>query len=122
MPWYDDSWKDGYDAWKLMSPDQERGYYDGEPGEECDHDDYEADILTGRATCNMCGHSWYQTQDEIEREIAHIREYDEWQREERRREFWRWLTYPIRWPIYRAMNRLWPRQSLAVLSDDEIPF
>jgi hypothetical protein len=34
----------------------------------CDHEDYEADIITGIATCPNCGHWWIQTAEEIERE------------------------------------------------------
>ena len=51
-----------YDTWK-SKPD-----YGDEPEDECDHEDYEVDILTGRATCNMCGHSWWQSPEEIEAE------------------------------------------------------
>lgn len=29
---------------------------DGE--DECPHEEYEADILTGIAACDMCGHRW----------------------------------------------------------------
>ena len=29
--------------------------------EECVHEDYEIDILTGRATCDDCGHHWFAT-------------------------------------------------------------
>lgn len=35
---------------------------DGPPDDECDHMDYDVDILTGRATCELCGHRWYQTE------------------------------------------------------------
>lgn len=36
--------------------------------DHCDHEDYEADILTGVATCGLCGARWHQTADEIKRE------------------------------------------------------
>lgn len=42
---------------------------------ECDHMDYETDILTGFATC-ACGHRWMQTREEIERERQRQIEYD----------------------------------------------
>lgn len=54
-------------------------------GPDCDHEDYEADILTGLATCGKCNHRWMQTPAEIERERVHAAEYDkmcaEWDRE-----------------------------------------
>lgn len=119
--WNDDSWRDGYDAWKLRSPYEDEPYED-EPDEECHHDEYESDILTGRASCCHCPHSWWQTEVEIKSEIERIRAYDEWQREQNRRERWRRLTYPIRRPIFRLLERLWPRKACSVLYDEEIPF
>lgn len=32
---------------------------DGIPPDECYHEDYEMDILSGRATCHQCGHFFY---------------------------------------------------------------
>lgn len=32
-----------------------------EESEDCWHEDYEIDILTGRATCDACGHHWIAT-------------------------------------------------------------
>lgn len=109
-----------YDQWKTDSGYDERDPYD-EPEDECEHADYEADI-SGRATCNRCQYSWWQTEEEIAAEVNRIREYDEWQRRQERREFWRRLTHPIRWPIYLLLNRIWPRKACRVLTDDEIPF
>ena len=43
--------------------DEAEDYY----RENCDHSDYDLDILTGRAVCNMCEHRWWATQREIER-------------------------------------------------------
>ena len=34
---------------------------------ECDHDDYDIDILTGRASCNMCDYRWWATEAQIKR-------------------------------------------------------
>jgi hypothetical protein len=85
MAWYDDSWRDGYDAWKLASPDDD---YDDEPREDdCDHEDYEADIVTGRAMCHRCGHQWWQTPEEVRRETEHQANY---QRLEARWKRWQW--------------------------------
>lgn len=39
---------------------------DDYPPDECDHLDYELDILTGRATCEMCDHRWYLSDAEWE--------------------------------------------------------
>lgn len=54
-------------------------------GPECDHMDYEADILTGIATCPACGHRWTQSAEEIERErqaqIAYDKRCAEWEAE-----------------------------------------
>lgn len=75
--------------------DWEDDYDNDYPADECDHDDYEVDILAGRAQCNRCPHSWYQTSADIEREIDRIREYDRWMHEEQMREHWwgrAWLT------------------------------
>lgn len=78
MPWNDDSWKDGYDAWKLRAPDWDDDdppdYEDG----ECGHESFDVDILTGRAECQMCPHSWYASAEEIQRQIDHEAAYAEY--------------------------------------------
>ena len=123
MTWDDDRWRDGYDAWKLRSPDDEYPYpYDDEPEQPCDHDDCSVDPITGRVECHICGVAWYQTKEEMKAESRRQQEYDKWQRQQERHEFWRRLTYPIRWPVYRLLNRIWPRKACSVLVDDEIPF
>lgn len=40
---------------------------DFDPGPDCDHEDYELDILIGRATCTMCNHRFYMSEDELRR-------------------------------------------------------
>lgn len=35
----------------------------------CDHDDYDTDILSGRAHCYRCGAAWWLTDKELSREI-----------------------------------------------------
>ena len=52
---------------------------DDEPEDECDHEEYEADILTGVATCGMCGHRWHQTPQDIERENERRAAYEKWE-------------------------------------------
>mgnify|MGYP001574109374 CR=1 FL=1 len=105
MGWDDDSWKDGYDTWKLRSPDDEYP-------EACWHEEYEADI-NARATCCSCGHTWYLTSDEVERERALVKSYDEMMR----REEWRlWIESLVR-PL-----AFWRRWRKPATIDDEIPF
>lgn len=117
-----DSWRDNYDAWKLASPDDEQSYYDEDERAECRHEDREA-TTDGRVICSDCGFEvWWMTLDDLK---AVHDEAVAWERRERRREFWRRisrLTLPIRWPIYRVLNRIWPRRATVVLTDDEIPF
>jgi hypothetical protein len=106
---YDDGYDEDYDA--------ER---------DCEHDDVEIDTTVGRAYCQCCPKSWYVSAEEIDAELDRQIAWDEqcrlWGRQERRREFWRKLTLPIRWPIFRLLEKVWPRKSLTVLTDDEIPF
>jgi hypothetical protein len=102
-----------YDQWKTQS-----GYDDRE---ECYHEQYEIDI-EGRAHCEMCSESWWASADEVTAQREQQVEYDHWCRQQERREFWRRLTLPIRWPIFRLLEKIWPRKALHVLTDDEIPF
>lgn len=112
----DDSWKDSYDDWKLASP------YDDEP--ECDHDDYDIDILDGRCRC-LCGHSWCASQEQVEAEIKRQREYSEHEERENRRQWWRDLFAPITDPIRTLRRRLFEwrlRRQFPEHVDDDIPF
>lgn len=99
--------------------------YDDVPQDECDHDAYEIDILTGRAECSFCPHSWYLTSEEIEREIERQASYHEDCEREERRQWWRDLLWPIRRLIHRTIERfrIW-RAGLTFreAEDDEIPF
>ena len=36
------------------------------PEDDCWHEDCDVDILTGRASCNMCDHRWWMTDDEFD--------------------------------------------------------
>jgi hypothetical protein len=98
--------------------------YDSE--RECEHEHYEIDVCLGRAYCECCSHSWYLSGEEIDAELDRQARYHEdcerFERQHRRREFWRKVTLPIRWPIFRLMEKVWPRRSLVILTDDEIPF
>lgn len=90
--------------------------YDDEPREDdCDHEDYEADILTGEATCHRCGHIWTQTPEEIEAEIDRQRAYSEYEDRENRRQWWR--------DLWERIRSFFPRRKrTSTISDDGIPF
>jgi len=75
------------------------GYGPGDDYDDCPHEDYEAD-WNGRAICFRCGHAWWQSPEEMAREIEHQRQYDEWCQREQRRE---WLA-----------ERWWGRAWIAV--------
>ncbi|OAF05488.1 hypothetical protein AYJ54_00855 [Bradyrhizobium centrolobii] len=110
MAWNDDSWRDSYDDWKLASPD----YEDEEP---CDHEDHETDILDGRCRCYRCGHSWYATATDIDRELRFQSEFAEAMEREERRQWWSDLYYKMT-PFLRPWRRWRARNQY----DDEIPF
>ncbi len=101
-------------------------YDDYDPEIDCNHEHYEIDVCTGRAECDYCSKSWYLSIDEIDAELDRQANYhQEFEREERRQrrhKLWRKLTFPIRWPLFRLLERVCPRKSLSILTDDEIPF
>lgn len=70
----------GRHPWDANNP-----YPDDGPEVGCDHEDYDADILTGVATCGLCGHRWTQTAAEIERErqaqVAYDKQCEQWERQ-----------------------------------------
>lgn len=35
----------------------------------CEHEDYDVDILTGRAHCSRCGEAWWLTGDQLGDEL-----------------------------------------------------
>ena len=41
--------------------------YEDDLEDECFHEDYEIDILTGMASCDHCGHRWMMTTKQLER-------------------------------------------------------
>lgn len=91
------------------------GYWD-EPEDECEHEDYEVDILIGRATCNMCGHRWYQTEDEMRREEERQHIAGAMLRRADRRE--RWLGW---WDNLVRRVRRWRTRDANAIHDD-LPF
>ena len=90
--------------------------YDDWPPDECDHEDYEADILTGRATCNRCDHAWWQTPEEISAETERIHRYYEWV-EDQERPWTRFKEWAGGW--WDRLKPRWPKR--APVSDD-LPF
>ena len=120
MAWNDDSWRDGYDAWKLASP-----YDDYEEEDPCDHEDAETDILDGRVCCHRCGAQWYATADELASEHRRTVEYAEWEERENRRQWWRDFFWFILNPLsslhwkFQLLRRRWRRGPVL---DDDIPF
>ncbi|MDB5612088.1 MAG: hypothetical protein JWP25_8988 [Bradyrhizobium sp.] len=107
----DDSWRDGYDAWKLREPD-----WDDEPEDECEHEEYEVDILVGRAHCCRCPHSWWQTNEEIAAETRRIADYYEWQRQQESR----WFQFKERMRSW--WRSIWQRRKRPAKVVDDIPF
>ena len=93
--------------------------------EECYHENYEID-LEGRFRCNSCLEVHWATEDEIAAFRYADLDYDEeCRREERRerwRERWRRLTFRIRWPLARLLERISPRAARKLFHDDEVPF
>ncbi len=45
--------------------------------DECDHEDYEVDVLTGRATCSTCPHVWTLSNLEWLRHSERQKRYDQ---------------------------------------------
>lgn len=109
-----------YDSWKCRSPDDEYPYDDGEE-DPCDHDEYDLDILTGRAFCYRCGEAWYATDEEMRAEAQRQADYWEWTAEQERpwNRFKEWLRSTrlaaaiSRWRFNRNFRRDF---------DDEVPF
>jgi hypothetical protein len=106
-PWEpDDSWRDGYDEWKLRSP------YDDEPEDECIHEEREIS-WEGFATCGRCGHTWWASAAELETERLLNEDYDKHCRREERCERVRQLVGRL---------AFWRRWRKPQPNDDEIPF
>jgi len=53
-----------------MHNNVEDDYMDAFLEDDCFHEDYEADILTGIATCPRCGYRWMLTSQQREQELA----------------------------------------------------
>jgi len=53
----------------MSDPGEDDDYFDmlNDECEPCAHEEYEIDILTGRATCDACGSVWNATEDQMKR-------------------------------------------------------
>jgi hypothetical protein len=100
----------------LESDDIPEGYFECEDGDYCDHEEYEIDVCTGRAACQVCGARWWATKEQVDAELDRIADYTKWTDQENRRERWREVLYWLWWPL-RQLRRFWPERH-----DDEIPF
>lgn len=116
MSWNDDSWRDGYDEWKLRSP-----YDDYDDEEPCDHEDYSIDIVTGEWSCDRCDYRRAATSEDIEMECRRQQEYSEMMEREERRQWWRDLFWPVFW-LRHKISAGWPWLKRKPGTDDEIPF
>ena len=100
----------GRHPWDANDP-----YPEDYPEHDCDHMDYEVDILTGVAKC-ACGDSWTLTAADIERErkaqIDYDRMCERWEREQRS------LRGRAR-ALLERVRALWRRPAA---TGDEIPF
>jgi hypothetical protein len=86
--------------------------------DECEHEDYEVDPLTGRASCQMCSATWWLSEAEylhhIDMQSAWERNWEEYQRE---------INSP--WNRFKEWcRRRWPNgwRNQIVVPDDDIPF
>lgn len=90
-------------------------YYDDyDPRADCDHEEREIDVCTGRAECQSCGKSWYVSNDEVNAELDRQASYHEWEQRESRRQWWRDQIYRI------TFWRRWRKP--AKFDDDNLPF
>ena len=98
------------------------GDYDGEydPEIDCEHEDYDIDVCTGRASCNCCSNHWYVSSEEIDRELHRQASYYE---DMEREDHWQWwwdLWHHIRSALaWRPWGRTKPS---ARDTNDDIPF
>jgi len=97
-------------------------YDDGDDRDHCGHEEYELDVLTGRAECDYCGMSWWATTEQIDAEHNRMVAHSEWVQEQerliRRRECWAWVHR-----LWLAAIEAWfRRKPRHMLTDDEVPF
>ena len=102
--------------------DRDYGDYDDDydPEIDCEHEDYDIDVCTGRASCNCCRKHWYVSSEEINQELdRQARYYEDIEREERWqwwRDLWQQIRSAFAW-------RPWAKtKSAANDTDDDIPF
>jgi hypothetical protein len=107
-----------YDQWKTNPgyPEPWCDDDDYDPREDCDHEESEIDVCTGRAECPCCGKSWYVSREEVNAELDRQARWHEWAERENRRQWWRDQFDRF------AFWRRWRRNKPAPIIDDEIPF
>lgn len=59
--------------------------YEGYDDDFCECDDYDADILEGRAHCLRCGRTWWLSDEQMKQELRFQVEYAEMVEEEMRK-------------------------------------
>jgi hypothetical protein len=72
------------DLWSDQDDDYD---FDGDYKDECDHEESEMDVCTGRVECQICGHRWWATKEEIDAELDRMAAYSEWDRQQNSRWF-----------------------------------
>lgn len=92
--------------------------WDDREDDPCDHDDYDADLLSGRCHCWRCGHSWYATAEQLDAQLRWESEYHEAMEREYRREWWRTLPARLWAKAWEPFRRKPPMPA----DDPEIPF
>lgn len=111
MAWNDDSWRDGYDAWKTREPDYG----------PCRHRECKPCLIyLGTAQCGDCGEYVELSADEIAYEREQWPAYDKaWRRHEWSQWWWE-FRWNVRWRLRRVWQ--WPPKFRSPKIDDDIPF
>lgn len=90
-------------------------YDDSYDPDGCDHEEYEIDVLIGRAECQCCPHAWYVGHDELN--LALDRHAAYWEEAYRHS---RWY-----WRLFDRVRNWWATPWLhrrAGVIDDDLPF
>ena len=55
-------------CWDYDDPSDYDPQWEYDDADPCDHEDYDVDILTGRAHCCRCGEAWWLTGEQLSQE------------------------------------------------------